>query len=105
VSIFLGRELSFSSTPWTSVRDTMERSEPFAKYCLNRPLVRSLRSRFFDAVSKRQKHARAGRYDRVRLAGEAVSLKGARCLSQRVRRLKSSTRSLFPALHSAVSPC
>jgi hypothetical protein len=38
-SIFLGRELSLSSILWISVSDPIERSEPFGKYCLNRPLV------------------------------------------------------------------
>ena len=40
-----GRELSLSSTLWTSASDKIERSEPFGKYCLKRPLVCSLRPR------------------------------------------------------------
>jgi len=42
---FWGESLSLSSTLWTSVSDTIDRSEPFGKYCLNRPLVCSLRPR------------------------------------------------------------
>jgi signal transduction histidine kinase len=33
------RPIQQRSTLWTSVSDTIERSEPFGKYCLNRPLV------------------------------------------------------------------
>src|SRR6516164_9353179 len=40
-----GTRVEFVLDPWISVSDTIERSEPFGKYCLNRPLVCSLRPR------------------------------------------------------------
>src|SRR6516164_10610003 len=40
---------------------------------------------------------------RQSLAGETVSLKGARCARNRLRRLKPLTLTLSPAVHSAMS--
>jgi len=44
-NVFRGRSLSRLATAFSFTCDTSDRSKPFGKYCLNRPLVFSLEPR------------------------------------------------------------